>query len=41
MMIYQINCLNKKEEVCTHLTIIMNTSLLNGTFPDPLKIAIV
>ena len=30
-----------KEEVCTPLTVIINQSLLNGIFPDALKIAIV
>ena len=30
-----------KEEVCTPLTVILNQSLLNGIFPDALKIAIV
>ena len=30
-----------KDEVCTLLTVIINQSLLNGIFPDALKIAIV
>ena len=30
-----------KEEVCTPFTVIINISLLNGIFPDALKIAIV
>ena len=30
-----------KEKVCTPLTIIINKYILNGTFPDALKIALV
>ena len=32
---------SRKEEVCTPLTVIINQSLLDGIFPDTLKVALV